>query len=50
MEKNFLGKKSMGIKRATFLVGGDGMVLKVFNSVDVKVHSKEILDFFKMQK
>lgn len=46
-EKNFFGKKIQGVKRKTFLIGRDGKILHVFEKVDVKVHSREILEFFK---
>ncbi|MCL4325805.1 MAG: peroxiredoxin [Candidatus Thermoplasmatota archaeon] len=31
-------------KRSTFVIGTDGKILAVYPKVDVKVHSKEILD------
>ena len=46
-EKSFFGRKIQGTKRKTFLIGKDGKILHVFEKVDVKMHSKEILGFFK---
>jgi thioredoxin-dependent peroxiredoxin len=45
-EKKFLGRTYVGIRRTTFLIE-KGKVKKVFEKVDVKTHSKEILEVFK---
>jgi peroxiredoxin Q/BCP len=42
-EKNLYGKKSMGIKRTTFLIGADGTVLHVFKRPKTAAHAEEIL-------
>lgn len=42
--KSFLGKKFMGIFRATFLVGPDGRVAKAWPKVTPVGHAKEVLD------
>jgi peroxiredoxin Q/BCP len=42
-EKNLYGKKSMGIKRTTFLIGPDGTVLHVFKRPKTAAHAEEIL-------
>jgi thioredoxin-dependent peroxiredoxin len=44
VEKNMYGKKFMGIQRATFLVGADGKLAKVWPKVSPKGHAKEVLD------
>lgn len=42
LKKNF-GREYVGIKRATFLIGPDGKVIRVFENVRPKGHSREIL-------
>jgi len=45
--KEMLGKKYEGVYRTTFLIGPDGMIIKVFEKVKPADHSKEILDSLK---
>jgi peroxiredoxin Q/BCP len=42
-EKNMYGKKYMGITRATFLIGKDGKIAKVWPKVKVDGHAQEVL-------
>jgi peroxiredoxin Q/BCP len=42
-EKNLYGKKSMGIARTTYIIGGNGKVTHVFPKVKVDGHIQEIL-------
>lgn len=42
-EKNMYGKKFMGIVRATFIIGPDGKIQKIFPKVKVKGHIDEVL-------
>jgi thioredoxin-dependent peroxiredoxin len=42
-EKNMYGKKVMGIERTTFLIGGDGKLLKIFPKVKPEGHAEEVL-------
>jgi len=42
VEKNMYGKKSMGIQRATFLIGKDGQVARVWPKVKVEGHVVEV--------
>ncbi len=42
-KKKFLGKEYMGISRTTFLIDEKGKVSKVYDDIDVKTHSDEIL-------
>lgn len=42
-EKNLYGKKSMGTKRTTFLIGADGRVVHVFKRPKTDRHAEEIL-------
>ena len=44
VEKNMYGRKSMGIERATFLIGADGVVARVWRKVKVKGHVAEVLE------
>ena len=46
-EKSMYGKKFMGIKRTTILVGKDQKVIKIWNNVKVKDHVKTVLQFLK---
>jgi peroxiredoxin Q/BCP len=43
VEKNMYGKKSMGVQRATFLIDGDGNIVKVWPKVKVDGHVEEVL-------
>ena len=42
-EKNLYGRKSMGVKRTTFLIDGEGTVRHVFKRPDTKAHADQIL-------
>lgn len=42
-EKVRFGKKSMGIQRSTFLIDAEGVVRKVWKSVDVDGHDEQVL-------
>jgi peroxiredoxin Q/BCP len=44
VEKSLYGRKYMGIERATFLVGADGKILRVWPKVKVKGHAGEVLE------
>jgi len=43
-EKSFMGRKYMGTSRETFIIDEKGKILKHFDEVNVKNHSKEILE------
>lgn len=43
VEKSMYGKKYMGIERATFLVGRDGTLARVWPKVKVPGHAEEVL-------
>ena len=43
LEKSMYGRTYMGIERSTFLVGGDGKVLKAWHKVKVDLHAAEVL-------
>ena len=43
VQKSMYGRKYMGMERATFLIGGDGRVLKAWRKVKVPKHAEEVL-------
>ena len=44
VEKNMYGKKYMGTARTTFIIDGDGTILKVIDKVDTKNSSQQVID------
>ena len=45
-EKQFMGRKYMGVERKTFLVDEEGRLRKVFDKVKVDEHADEVLRAF----
>ena len=45
-EKQFMGKKYMGLSRKTFLIDEEGRIKKVFDKVNVDEHAGEVLAAF----
>jgi peroxiredoxin Q/BCP len=45
-EKSMYGRKYMGTFRKTFLIDGDGKIVKIFDKVDVSAHADEVLTAF----
>jgi peroxiredoxin Q/BCP len=43
VEKSMYGNKYMGVQRATFIIGADGKIAKVFPKVQPKKHSNLVL-------
>jgi peroxiredoxin Q/BCP len=43
LKKNY-GKEYMGIIRKTFIIDEKGMILKIFNKVDTKNHTEQIME------
>ncbi len=43
IEKSLYGRKYMGIERATFLIGGDGRVARIWHKVKVAGHAADVL-------
>ena len=43
IEKKLYGREYMGIDRATFLIGKDGKIAKIWRKVKVKGHADEVL-------
>jgi peroxiredoxin Q/BCP len=44
VEKSMYGRKYMGMERATFLIGGDGRILRAWRKVKVPGHAEEVLN------
>ncbi len=47
-EKTMYGKKFMGVKRTTILIGKNQKVIKIWKNVKVKDHVKNILEYTKI--
>lgn len=45
-EQTWGDKKFMGVARKTFLIDGEGRIVKVFDKVNVEQHSDEVLQAF----
>lgn len=45
--KNFMGKEYYGVNRSTFLIGMNGKIVKIYDKVKPRGHSKEVLEYFK---
>jgi thioredoxin-dependent peroxiredoxin len=43
VEKSMYGKRYMGVQRATFIIGPDGRIAKVFEKVSPKTHDDVVL-------
>ena len=43
VEKSMYGRKYMGMERATFLIGADGKVVRVWRKVKVPGHAADVL-------
>lgn len=44
VQKSMYGRKYMGMERATYLIGGDGRILKAWRKVKVSGHAQEVLE------
>lgn len=44
VEKTMYGRKYMGVERATFLIGKDGRIARIWRQVRVKGHAEEVLE------
>ena len=42
-----MGKKFKGVIRSTFVIDKNKRILKIWKSVKVKEHAKEVLDYLK---
>ena len=43
-EKRFMGRKYLGTYRVSFLIGGDGLIKKVWPEVNPEQHAREVLE------
>ena len=43
-EKSFMGRLSMGTHRITFLIDGEGRIIRIWPKVKVKGHADEVLE------
>ena len=43
-KKSLYGRKFMGIERATFVIGPDGLIQKIFPKVKVKGHAGAVME------
>ena len=43
VQKSMYGRKYMGMERATYLIGADGLVLRAWRKVKVPNHAREVL-------
>ncbi len=46
-EKTFMGRNFLGVKRTTFLIDKNGVIVKVMPKVKVKDHANEVISAFK---
>lgn len=44
VEKQMYGRRYMGVERATFLIGRDGRIARIWRRVRVKGHAEEVLE------
>ena len=44
-EKSLYGKVSVGVKRSTFIIDEQGIILKIFKKVDTAAHAEQILPY-----
>ena len=42
--KKFMGREYDGIFRKTFIINGEGMIIKIFEKVKTKHHTQQILE------
>lgn len=49
-EKNMYGRRTWGVARATFLIGPDGRVRKVYRKVDTATHGEDVLSDLRSMK
>jgi thioredoxin-dependent peroxiredoxin len=49
-KKQMYGKEYFGISRVTFIIDKNQKIIKIFDKVDPKIHSTEVLDFIESTK
>ena len=50
VERDFGGRKQMGVARTTFVIGKDGRIEKIFRDVEPNVHDSQILAWIDLQQ
>ncbi len=45
-KKKFMGREYMGISRITYIIDQNGIIEKVYDKVQVKSHSRDLLKYF----
>jgi thioredoxin-dependent peroxiredoxin len=48
VEKSMYGRRYMGVERATFLIGRDGKIVRIWRKVKVTGHAQAVLDAVKL--
>ncbi len=46
-EKKMYGKVSVGMKRTTFVISEEGVILRVFEKIKTETHGQEVLDYLR---
>ena len=46
-EKNLYGKKSLGIRRSTYLIDAEGVIRKVWTNVKPEGHDEQVIEALK---
>ena len=49
-KKSFMGREFMGIFRNTFVLDKNKKIMKIYEKVDPKIHSEELINFIKSQE
>ncbi|TIU25385.1 MAG: peroxiredoxin, partial [Mesorhizobium sp.] len=44
VEKKLYGRRYMGVERATFLIGSDGRIARIWRNVRVNGHAEAVLE------
>lgn len=48
--KKFMGKEFMGVVRTSFVIDASGHLMHIFEKVNTKTHSSDIINYIKCQK
>lgn len=47
--KKFMGREFLGLRRSSFIIGGDGRLLHIMDKVNTKTHHQDVLDWVAAQ-
>lgn len=47
-KKKFMGREYDGVHRTTFVIDGNGVIVKIFKKVKTKAHAEQILEALKL--